>query len=366
MCTTQVTHDTARQQLAQYAQWVAWFLDGKQKRPLSPNTFQFASVTTPTDWGSYEDALTAAGGDTNRIGFVLTAKLKLCCVDLDQCILDGEVLPWALEIVEALNSYTEVSPSGTGLHVWVWGEKPGTRSSRDYESGKVEIFDRNRFVTFTRMQFGDISTIEHRQRELDNLYNRLFPSTDNERINTVGGAGGFTGEDAQLLEKARKAHGTGELFTRLYYYGTWYGKYKSQSEADMALCGMLAYWTGRGEERMDRLFRDSALARKLDRKPDPDDYLDRTIAKAIENCDKVYDPNYKSANDNVRQMLEGCMERVVRDAWKGRTGPTDRDVYRAMINTGLMHGKATADGVIVSASVRSIALTAGIQIKAVA
>ena len=137
--------------------------------------------------------------------------------------------------------------------------------------------DRGRYFTFTGRQFhGD--RIEDRQIELEALYRRIFPDRDNQRINTGGmDGGGFSGSDAELLNKARNANRTGELFARLYDRGDWRG-FKSQSEADMRLCGMLAFWTGRDEERMERLFRGSALARTMDRKSNPDGYLDGTIA----------------------------------------------------------------------------------------
>lgn len=370
MQTTQVKYDTARAELAQYRQWLAWQYseDGREKRPISPHTFRYTSATHCIC--GYEDALFVSGGMTDRLGFVLTANDPFCVVDLDNCIIEGEVQPWALEIVEALNSYTELSPSGTGLHIWTTGTKPDgiTKKKRKYETGTVEIFYKSFFVTFTARQFGSNSRIEERQEELEALYNLLFTVTsESNRINTGGVAdGGFPGDDEKLLDKARNANGTGKLFTILYDLGNWHGKFPSQSEADLRLGGMLAFWTRCDEERMDRLFRGSALARTLDRKPNPDDYLERTISEAIENCDNVYDPQtYKAKIEaDVRKVLEGCIEYVLYGDWSGRSGGTDRDVYKVLINTGLMRGKLTADGVIVSASVRSIASESGIGRRA--
>jgi putative DNA primase/helicase len=66
-------------------------------------------------------------------------------IDLDNCVDgDGEIAGWALEIVRYFDSYTELSATGTGLHIIVRGEKPNRRK------GEVEVYSSKRFFTVTR------------------------------------------------------------------------------------------------------------------------------------------------------------------------------------------------------------------------
>jgi hypothetical protein len=89
--------------------------------------------------------------------------------------------------------------------------------------------------------------------------------------------------DGELLDRARQA-ANGEKIS-LLLAGNWQGNYSSQSEADLALCEMLAFWTGKDATRMDRIFRGSGLYRE---KWNRLDYRERTINKAIENTTEVY------------------------------------------------------------------------------
>lgn len=320
-----------------------------------------AKTSNPNTWGSYEEALAAASLDINgfhRVGFVFTARDHYCGVDIDNCIDPdtGEVEPSAVEIVELLDSYTEVSPSGTGLKIWVKASKHGDRC----RTGNIEMYDSGRFFTFTGRQYGE-NGIESRQDELNKLYIQLFGKPKAELHGGVKDGKGFTGDDQQLLLKMRNS-GDFKLFRRLYDEGVWSG-FKSQSEADVRLLGMLAYWTGRDSERMERLFMGSGLARNLDRKSNPDDYLDRSITRAVKECNNTYDPDYgKKARPKVREMLKPCMDFVLSDSWTGRSGPSDRDVYKGLINTGFEYGKILEDrGVEVAASLRNLSLAAGIS-----
>jgi len=312
----------ALDELAGYRQWVTWEYDRQERKiPINPDTWRAADTSKPDTWGTFEEAL-AAAGSSERAGFVFSADDPYTGIDLDICIDDGEVASWAVEIVDALDSYTEISPSGTGLKIWVRGRKPGEKC----RTGNIEIYDKERFFTFTGRTFHK-GSIEDRQNELERLYNRLFPEADNEEVNTVVLGSGFAGEDAELLDKARNANGTGMLFAQLYDQGDTSMYSYDHSDADMALCGMLAFWTGRDDERVDRLFRGSKLMRrKWDERRGTSTYGDKTIAKAIKGCSNVYNPDYKA--DDIHRMLEGCFELVVSGFWGGRSGPTDRNVYK--------------------------------------
>src|ERR1700693_2483613 len=133
--------------------WVCWVidwdLDGKPtKVPVNAKSCQRASVTNPNDWTSYERAV--AGYQTfglEGIGLVFDAGDRLSGVDLDKCrdLHTGQLDARATRIVQDLASYTEVSPSGKGVHILAWGSLPlwGRRCSG------IEIYGAGRYFTFT-------------------------------------------------------------------------------------------------------------------------------------------------------------------------------------------------------------------------
>jgi putative DNA primase/helicase len=107
------------------------------------------------------------------LGFVFTESDPFCGVDLDSCVdpETGEIASWASEIVGTLDSYTEFSPSGTGLHVLLRAELPSGGNRRDL----VEMYDRARFFTVTRRRVrGTSHVVEERQEQLAALHARLF------------------------------------------------------------------------------------------------------------------------------------------------------------------------------------------------
>ena len=76
------------------------------------------------------------------------------------------------------------------------------------------------------------------------------------------------------------------------YAGNWQNYYKSQSEADIALCNMLAFWTACDFEQMDRIFRTSGLMRnKWNEMHGINTYGDMTITKAIDDCNNTFEPS---------------------------------------------------------------------------
>ena len=107
-------------------------------------------------------------------------------------------------------------------------------------------------------------------------------------------------DDADILDKARNCK-TGALF-QLLYSGQWEGLYPSQSEADIAFCNHLAFWTQKDEQQMDRIFRSSGLMReKWDKKRGSLTYGQSTIQKACLSCSEVYEP--KPSEDDTKLAI---------------------------------------------------------------
>jgi putative DNA primase/helicase len=273
-------------------QWVVWRpveRDGKVTkvpyRAAEPE--RLASSTDPATWSTFEQVCAAvAAGRAAGAGFVFTEGDPYVGVDFDRCRdpESGAIEPAFRKAINTLAGYAEASPSGTGVHVIVRGWLPGSGKKR----GRVELYDRGRFFTMTGAALKG-AAIAERQREIDVLYATLVrqeaPQQSLPRPTVPVDL-----EDRELLERARQAR-NGATFTQLYD-GGWQGAgYGSQSEGDLALCAMLAFWTGRDEARVDRLFRGSGLTRaKWDERRGALTYGEMTIQKAIEGCREVYAP----------------------------------------------------------------------------
>jgi primase-polymerase (primpol)-like protein len=185
-------------------------------------------------------------------------------------------LPWAWEIVQALDSYTEVSPSGAGLKVIVRGQLPAGRRGWDNGNG---MYDRARFFTLTGWRLeGTPATVEERGEALAALHARLFPPTA-PRPTAEGGVP-VDLDDAEIVRRAMGAK-NGAKFSRLWL-GEW-SDYASRSEADMALCSMLAFWCGGDAARVGRLFEQSGLYREG--KWGRASYRERTVEKGNQRAE---------------------------------------------------------------------------------
>jgi putative DNA primase/helicase len=128
-------------------QWVVWKAVGDKpdKVPYSARTGRRASSTDLLTWSTFQDVLKAyENGDYAGLGFVFSSADPYTGIDLDDCVDgDGEIALWALEIVRYFDSYTELSATGSGLHIIVRGDVPNRRK------GDVEVYSSKRFFTVT-------------------------------------------------------------------------------------------------------------------------------------------------------------------------------------------------------------------------
>ncbi|RGX57035.1 DUF3987 domain-containing protein [Anaerotruncus sp. AF02-27] len=277
-------------------QWVTWRYEKRKgqdkptKVPYNPATGRRASAGQPDTWVDFDTAVKAQGYD--GVGYEFN-DMGLVGVDIDHCINleTGEVSPAALRVVGLLNSYTEFSPSGTGLHIFVYGDIPA-KGRKDPASG-IEMYRDVRFLTMTGNPFMGVKPIERRDREIMQLYDELFPEKPKEK--PMQQPAGLTLDDGKLIEIAGKAS-NGEKFRRLYSGDT--GGYPSHSEADMALCNYLAFYTGKDPAQMDRLFRASGLMRpKWDEKHGGKTYGASTIEDAIGHTVDTFGSKPTAAED---------------------------------------------------------------------
>lgn len=287
--------------LRERPQWVCWRYENEpggrfRKVPCDAKTGRPADSTDPATWGTFEQALAtcAAGKDYAGVGFVFTADDPYCGIDLDDCIDDGNTLAgWAAEIVAELASYSEVSPSGRGVKVFVRAVKPGERCRTAYEGGEVEMYDRGRFFTVTGNVLQNVSAdVEERQGQVDALYAKVFGPAGQVTACKPAGAGPCVLSDEQIIRLAgslTRKNGAGRKFADLFE-GRWESYFGSPSEADSSLCWMLAYYT-KDAGQIDRLFRRSGLFRsKWDERHGRATYGVLTIEKALAGVTAHYTP----------------------------------------------------------------------------
>jgi hypothetical protein len=292
------------EQLKELNRWVLWKPlpsdDDPSVLTKSPFDCRFtddrASSTRPETWNDFEAAAAAyLGREHNGTGGIMIALGDgLAGVDLDNAIDSetGDLTAVAQQIVNRMQSYTELSVSGTGIRIFVRApEAPGKKF------GNVEVYTRARFLTVTGRQIpGTPSTIEDRGAELAALRDELDaarqagrPARAPRDPNATPLNEAFPGvtvlgvPDDEILTRASEV--CGERFDNL-----WSGDdsaYESRSQADLALAGDLAFMCGPGEEeRVESLMRQSGLVRE---KWDRDDYLPRfTIPRAFEGRDDFY------------------------------------------------------------------------------
>ncbi len=259
-------------------QWVCFKLEYNKKKgkydkiPKDPKTGYNAKANDPATWSDYQTAVNAVskyGFDGIGIEFAN----GIFGVDLDGVVKDGKLTPEAQDIIKTLDSYTEYSPSGTGVHILCKGTIP----PKDRRKGNVEMYSEGRFFTVTGNVLGEPKDIQERTAQAAIVHAKYLKREEPKATNQPQE---LNLSDSELINKAMSAK-NGHVFQAL-----WNGDisgYPSQSEADLALCNLLAYWTNGNAYRMDALFRQSGLYRedKWNRRHGADTYGNMTINKAL-------------------------------------------------------------------------------------
>ncbi len=301
------------QELLERPQWVLWRRETVNGRPTkvpykaaSPSAK--ASTTDAGTWSSYETAVAAASfGGSDGIGFVFSDADPLAGVDLDHVIDEkGGIEPKAASIIEKLDSYTEVSPGARGVHIIIRASLNGGRR----RTGNFESYDAGRFFCVTGRHLpGTPLTVNDRQEQLEAIRAAIFPPEDKAPRQTPPPAPP-SADDRELLELARTAK-NGAKFEALYYGSD--HAYPSDSEADQALCNLLAFWLV-DPDRIDRAFRGSARMReKWDSSRGESTYGEQTIARALEGRIDFYTPPRPKAGGTDYEPLRWGKESTAGD-----------------------------------------------------
>lgn len=316
--------DNIPQEMKELPQWVARV----DKFPINPNSLYGAKSTDKTNWGTFEQAKAAIGKkaktkniqgkECNGIGFVLSA--PFCGIDIDHCInpQTGEITAEALDIIQTMESYTEISPSGTGVHIFYKNDgnthKEWHKKKPIDEVQHLEMYQCDRYFTVTGKIYQNYNTFCERSERASLIYQAYMQDeqpptvTDNTAEQPKQTAFKLTSEpltDGEIIEKAMNAK-NGAEFLSLWRGDT--SKYNGdESRADLALCNMLAFWSSGNADTIDRLFRQSGLMRsKWDRATGQSTYGGITIDTALRNCKEYYNPTHRA--DTALQDFKDCIQ----------------------------------------------------------
>ncbi len=298
-------------ELRQLRQWVAWRLSANcggsraEKLPLNPHDGSNAKANDPRTWGTYSQAVRYASenglvGNAGGIGFEFAG--GYAGIDLDDVVLSvGTLKPFADDVVRIMDSYTEFSPSGKGLHILF---KLNTSLSefgacRRNDTLGIEMYDCGRYFTITGRVYGSAKPIAERTEQARNIYDKylLQPRDNNAKKDLLHSFERVeiyepdVSSDDELLEKMFNSQHGAEI--RALFGGDTSSYANDDSRADLALCSYLAFWTNNDTSRIDRLFRQSGLMRrKWDKKHGVQTYGEMTISKSL-----IAGEGYRSTNE---------------------------------------------------------------------
>lgn len=244
----------------------------------------------PSTWTDFDTAMTALNTyQADGLGFYFADGYTGIDIDgveddIERCIngdLENNIVD---EFMSHVKSYTEISVSGTGIHIIFKGSLPGSRRRK----GNVEMYSETRFFAMTGNKFGPYSEIN--KADVTPLYRKylepqtVIPMRKNRPEPVFNDL-----SEHEVIQNALNSK-TGMRF-KCFLNGGWEQFYNSQSEADMAFANDLAFWTGKDFTMMDSIFRQSDLMRKKwDERRGQTTYGTATLNKAISEAANVFHP----------------------------------------------------------------------------
>lgn len=252
-----------------YKSWVLWKFEetegGKPtKIPYSAKGHK-ADPTDSASWVSFEQVFQIYSANKDRysgIGFVLSDADPYAFIDLDEPKNpDGSPLDQAeydirmarqQKIFKEFDSYSELSPSGKGLHIIVKGAIPNGRKRES-----VEVYSNLRYMTMTGNVYHN-APIADRNEPLNDMWAEMGRGASAQMF--YAGLARAVSTDEEILNTARTATNA-EKFIDLFDHGNWQKYYPSQSEADFALVDILAFYS-QNAAQTQKLFLQSALAKR--------------------------------------------------------------------------------------------------------
>lgn len=285
--------------------WILWKAEEKENGKITKIPYQAnpqyegveARSNDASTWSSFHTAVKYYNNSiADGVGFVFSRRDSYIGIDIDKCVTyksDDEkrvnpiINEFAQSIINELDSYTEFSVSGTGIHIIIKGDLPQSICGTGRKSTKhnLEIYQHGRYFTMTGNKENSNYRIEDRTDEIAEIIEKYFDDSDlkNRVINISEYEKDHfsNASNEQLWEKMFRSKKGDEI--RALYDGHLIDD--DHSSSDISLCNHLAFFTGKSSIRMDSMFRETSLYRaKWDRITYGDTgetYGERTIAKAI-------------------------------------------------------------------------------------
>lgn len=274
------------------ARWVTWKKqERKGKVTKIPYTLSgdMASSTNADDWSTYDEVKNFS----DNVGIIFTPEKKLLGIDIDHCLknkkIDHEKRAEIKELIEKADTYTEISPSGEGLHLFLYLDRP--LELKGNKKAPFELYTSGRYFTVTANSLHkspkDIRLVSIAEaEEILTIIGYPWKEAATEKIEQSGQIN-IPNEkvaDSTLVEKMFASKNGHKI--RSLWDGT--SDIEDTSAADLSLCSYLAFWTAKDPVQMEQLWLSSPLGSRkktVNRK----DYRDRTIAAAIASCKDVYE-----------------------------------------------------------------------------
>lgn len=283
---TLIDPNNTPRELWRFSQFVCWrYGEPKPGRkppkiPVNPKTLANGGVSWPNTWSDIRTAV--ATYKTNEwiagVGFVLTEHDPYTMIDLDNCLIDGKLTPFAANIVDRFDTYTELSPSGRGLRLFVQCEQQPSAIKQP----AIELYSTERFATLTGnvLHPRPIAQVAELDWLIELAKPTVMPPTKRETAFSSRGVCPAPDDDQELWQRIFKHnHFAHELFL---------GHLDAMKRADHSvavslLLNSLALWTQADAGRMARMIRQTALDQtKFDQKRGQWTWLDARINGAIE------------------------------------------------------------------------------------
>ncbi|MEW4070233.1 phage/plasmid primase, P4 family [Bacillus thuringiensis] len=275
-------------ELKNLPQWVLWRKEERNGKPTKipyQANGEMAQANNRRTWSTFATTVKFyLEGDYDGIGFVFSRQDNYIGIDIDKCVVAGKINTFATEIIDTVDSYTEFSPSGKGIHIIIKGNLPQSVLGTGRKNTKhgLEIYSYGRFFTFTGNRENS-NDVYDRTDELAEVFEQYFDDSDIQgRVNLAE----FEKDEIKisndaLWEKMFRSKNGDEI--RLLYNGSLINK--DHSASDLSLCNHLAFWTGKSATRMDSMFRETSLIRDkwdvIHFRDTNETYGERTIATAI-------------------------------------------------------------------------------------
>ncbi|EEM02023.1 hypothetical protein bmyco0002_56420 [Bacillus pseudomycoides] len=269
--------------------WILWrseVRNGKKTKVPYQINGEMAQSNNKRSWSTFPTIIKFyEQGGYDGIGFMFSKDDPFVGIDIDHCMQEGALTSLAEDIIETVNSYTEYSPSGDGIHIIAKGKLPlkGPGTGRKNTEIGLEVYRHGRYFTFTGDCLDQVP-VEDRTEELKVLFDKYLkekPKPERKQSNTSFEREDITSlSNAELWERMFDSKSGGaikDLFQGILING-------DHSSTDMALCNHLAFWTDKDAAKMDSMFRESSLLREKWDKPHSSDgrtYGQMTIDTAI-------------------------------------------------------------------------------------